>query len=544
MSNTETVTQERRKLNITAAVDLIGPRLLPLLFIGLAFVLRAVNITGESLWRDEVDTIRFALAPLSDLLGNLSRNGFNGPLYLLIMRIWLSMGGVNDFNLRFFSLVCGVVEVALIFVLARRLVGRRAGLVAMWFAAVAPVLIWYSGEGKMYTLQPALLVLALYAFRCAVDQQAGRGSWKWWSVFVVAVSAGYYVHLLTPIFIVVAILFFLAGWPTARRHLTGAAIAAILCTLPYVPLARWQLSLLFQGTATGHQFFNLDAIFFTLFLNWSLGLNDQWPVAISRKIEWLAIFSFLAIAAVAVIDAVRTHLSARATADNWLLRAQDSVSRSIAGLLGWLLVPALVIYLISTRSPIFEPRYVLWSAPALYILVGYGLAWLQPRLPFVSKVALVGLSLICVAGFGAQVLVPIRPDIRGAARLVATDLQADDALIFQIPYTRYGFEYYLPQLLPQQPLETGPLPNDGLRTSEGLRSRIVEAPYTNGGAMVDDVSAELLTVADTATRVWFVESESALWDQRGMVRSWLDDHMTVIQRIELHGVIVTLYKKP
>src|SRR5438093_651443 len=75
-------------------------RLIPYVLLYLAFILRAVNINGESLWRDEVDTIRFAFASLSEMVGNLTRNGFNGPLYHLLMRGWLTLGGTNDFALR------------------------------------------------------------------------------------------------------------------------------------------------------------------------------------------------------------------------------------------------------------------------------------------------------------------------------------------------------------------------------------------------------------------------------------------------------------
>ena len=88
------------------------------------------------------------------------------------MRLWLSLGGVNDFTLRYFSLLCGVGLVAVVFVLARRLFGMRAAFVAAWLTAVSPVHIWYSGEGKMYTLQPLLLLLALYALR------RGIGDWR------------------------------------------------------------------------------------------------------------------------------------------------------------------------------------------------------------------------------------------------------------------------------------------------------------------------------------------------------------------------------
>ena len=37
----------------------------------IAAVLRALNLTGESLWRDEIDIIRFALGPSQEVLQQL-----------------------------------------------------------------------------------------------------------------------------------------------------------------------------------------------------------------------------------------------------------------------------------------------------------------------------------------------------------------------------------------------------------------------------------------------------------------------------------------
>ncbi|HEY3291523.1 MAG TPA: glycosyltransferase family 39 protein, partial [Anaerolineae bacterium] len=212
-----------------------------------AFCLRLGNINGEGLWRDEVDTIRFAFAPITELVKNLTSTGFNGPLYLLIVRIWLSIVGTNDFTLRFLSVIFGMAELVLVYVLAARLFDRATALAALSFAALSPILIWYSGEGKMYTLQPMLLLLALYALRRAlVGHQRG-----WWIVVSVAISLGYYVHVLSPLFLGVAVLACFLWFPAARLHWRGALISLAICVLPYVPLAIWQLPTLLSGNATG-----------------------------------------------------------------------------------------------------------------------------------------------------------------------------------------------------------------------------------------------------------------------------------------------------
>ena len=79
--------------------------LAPLALIFIAFVIRLNGVTFQSLWRDEVDAICFAQAPLlkelprtalsftptcppniPELLSAFAQPGFNGPLFFLILR--------------------------------------------------------------------------------------------------------------------------------------------------------------------------------------------------------------------------------------------------------------------------------------------------------------------------------------------------------------------------------------------------------------------------------------------------------------------------
>src|SRR5512139_181227 len=124
-------------------------RLAPLALILIAFLVRLNGLAFQSLWRDEVDAVCFAQAPLlkelpqtalsftptcppniPDLLAAFAQPGFNGPLFFVILRGWLGLLGHSEFALRFFSLMCGVISVALIITLGTRLFSRAVGLIA------------------------------------------------------------------------------------------------------------------------------------------------------------------------------------------------------------------------------------------------------------------------------------------------------------------------------------------------------------------------------------------------------------------------------
>ncbi len=94
-----------------------------------ALAIRMARIGFQSLWRDEVDAIRFATQPLGDLMRMFLTPGENGPLYFLALRPWLAVFGEGEAGLRSFSVVAGAALVPLMFHLGGTAV-QQAGRVA------------------------------------------------------------------------------------------------------------------------------------------------------------------------------------------------------------------------------------------------------------------------------------------------------------------------------------------------------------------------------------------------------------------------------
>lgn len=458
-----------------------------------AFALRALPLTRESLWRDEVDTLRFALGPPADLIANFTRPGANGPLYHVIMRGWLTLGGAEDLTLRAFSALCGALGVALVFDLTRRLFGRRAAWLAGVLMAASPVMIWYSGEGKMYAAVVVLALAAACALRAAV---AGRRAG--WVAFVAAASAGFYMHLLFAAFVPVALVCWLA-WSRGRGRRTAAAAFACL-TVPYLPLAAWMAPSWLAGFDTGHPAYPLGTALFTLGYNWSLGLGDSGSLGMDWRwsVAAMAVFAVLAAAGAA-------RVGARALP--WL---------------AWLTLPTALVLLISLRAPVFEPRYVLWSAPALYILAGASVA---PPGGWGPLRAMGALMAVILSGLGliAQLAQPIRPDARAAAAFVRERAQPGDAFVFQMPYARHAFDHYW--------------------RGEVAGPRL-DGPFTNDGAAPEDIGAELRSATTLATGVWLIEIEPELWDRRGLARAWLQQNAAQTEAFERWGVTAARFGDP
>jgi uncharacterized membrane protein len=105
-----------------------------------------------SLWFDEVVTMRQARAPgLGALLTELrTGDAARAPLHPMVLSVWLRVFGPTDAAGRGFSVVCGVLTVALMAWIGRLAFERRTGLWAALLGAVSPLLVQYSRETRMY----------------------------------------------------------------------------------------------------------------------------------------------------------------------------------------------------------------------------------------------------------------------------------------------------------------------------------------------------------------------------------------------------------
>jgi mannosyltransferase len=497
-------------------------RLTPYILVLLACLLRLNSIAFQSLWRDEVDAVRFALAPLPDVIKTFTQPGFNGPLYFLMLRGWIGLAGQSEFALRLPSLMFGVIGIALMYVIGARLFSRPIGWVAATLLAFSGYHVWYSQEAKMYTLITALALAAIYCLRRGLED----GRTRFWIGLVVCTSLAVYAHILAALLIPVEVLLCLLWWPhaadLARRRLKPALISFGLLIVPYLPLAVWQLPLIFQAGETGFGHYTLGEM-----LN---VLNGAYTYGILNALDttWGAIIAGLAVTLACF---------------GWLMRLTDRKRSALAlTLLIWLAVPVMTIWFVSLNRPLFTDRYLIWIMPAYYVSIAVGLAavWpaeaIWPAAPARSIVQharrlVAAIAFIVLIGAGAlsinaQATTPYKSDFRSAAHFIEATIQPDDAIMLQIPYIQYTFDYYY-----RQPYQ------------------LIFGPYTNyrdsqGGYRdtPDIVLQSLDQVFAGRHSVWLVASETTWADERNLLEQWFDAHGTITQQGVFSQVIVTHYQ--
>lgn len=169
----------------------------------------------------------------------------NPPLYYLLLNIWTRTAGTSDAALRLFSIVWALACFPLLWALGREMIGRRAAWIACALFTFAPRALYYSAEGRMYSLVWFLaLSLAWFTF-----QLARRGPrphlFLLWSL---SGAAGLLTHYFFG-FVWLSCFAWLSLYPgkVKRAHLVLGAVVTGLIVLPWylhIPesLGRWRVT--------------------------------------------------------------------------------------------------------------------------------------------------------------------------------------------------------------------------------------------------------------------------------------------------------------
>ncbi|MEA3335506.1 MAG: hypothetical protein U9R25_06310 [Chloroflexota bacterium] len=482
-----------------------GDRLLLTGFCLVSYAWRITGLDSQSLWRDEVDVIRFASRSLPEVLETFAKPGQNGPLYFLAFKPWLTLAGQSEFALRYLSLLGSVVAIPLTYFLVRYLVALTSNgryrfpfgptlanvpLIAALLMAINPYLSWYAQDAKMYALLVPLMLATSSAFLKAL---VNGERWRW-LIYLFLLIATVLIHVLA--FLIVplhAIWLFLLGRPYSKRWIPFILVLLVPAVPFYLMTGWWQLRLfLMPDFQTGHVYSPFQEMVLTQLSGWSRGvglLQSQWI---------LLPFVFLCLAGALLATTIQRPAPEKTDGQATQTKAGF---RYTAILLTWLALPAIALFLISLRKPLYADRYLIWSLPAFIILVAQGISVVAQLWRPLGWTALVFSLAVGLAAGRQQIDTPIKSDFRAAAGLVQSLRMPEDRVMFLIPYARHTYEYY-----------AGPSPGwvDGL--------------YTNNGNPPEQVDQEMQDALGDATIVWLVASEVEMWDERGLVQAWLETH--------------------
>ena len=508
---------------------------LPELFVLLLAALpRLWRLEYHSIWFDEaisLDWARLGPAPIWADTFQLIRDK-HPPAYYLALHYWQTSLGwfgadQSDAALRVFGVLLGILMVWGVLRLVTRLSGRVEGLLAGAFTALAPLLVWYSQELRMFQPAATAIVWAAFFLTAARDhasphaESQGRSPARarilCWVGLITALTFALYSYLYAAFFLPgLGLAVFLQARRNGsldRRYILEAVAAFAAVALLFLPLARSAWAVNSASSAPGVPFADFLPNLWRqlrLFTVWHTG----WPDAVRSAA--VLFFALLVLAGLFLPRRVRRD----ARPYLWL----------------WISAPLLIgSALLATNGAIFrEDRYFLFIAPFVLWAAARGACALARWSP--STGALVGLAGLVLLAASLPVLwtPPLfRENWRAAADYIHAYQQrsphsASAALVH--PY------FLLPALnwyLRQQPAAA-------------------EMPvYGNFNAPLTSEQAETLiaghlhdlAAASGVDTLWLLQSHLAGVDDHRLVQSWLDGKYPLVTEqypagVEMRGYAV------
>ncbi|UCC64016.1 MAG: glycosyltransferase family 39 protein [Anaerolineae bacterium] len=478
----------------------------------LAFALRIYRLPEQSLWYDEALSVYYARQSLPGLLAGVSGSD-HPPLHSLLLHGWIALAGRSEFAVRYLSLWWGVLGVALLCLLGKRLFDEPTALLATALLAISPFHVWYSQEARMYSLAVALSLGVVLALQ-AVVARGQSSAWPWVS-YVLAGALALYAHFFTSFILIFTNLAFCAwwlvragraGWSAMRCLLIRWAIAQLAVLLLFLPWGRFVAEQVATNATYWHGALGLGQIIRDTALAFAAGDQVRTPLAQATT---------AVLATVALLGLQVATSDSRDSAASGLSRRQRAL-----WLLLWLVVPVAALFVVSHDRPKFAPRYLLPALPALLLLIaaaGARLASLARAAhpsagwPHQRWLAASGLLLASTLTMGTSAISLqqqffeeslARPDFRAVADYVEDHAQPDDVVVVIGGHGRPALEYYFDGALPVHPM-----PPDLLPTTR--------RPLDYGA------TAELGHVAAGRNRLWLVLWQDRLADPTEVVLSHL-----------------------
>lgn len=414
------MTKQLRVENLRPRFKTIPPWLPISLILGMAAVLFTYRLGSEGLWIDELSSIRDATSgSLLDVYQATSAR----PLYYLLLNFWIRFGS-SDVWLRLLSVAFALISVFLIYRVGRRIAGEAEGLIAALLLTVSPLFINHAQEVRMYVLSLGLgLAGTLFLANALLIEPAQRPRQRtlagWWLFRVLAIlTFPLNITLLGPDAVIVlwrfrrdrAVLVDFAKWTALL----------FLCFLPaVVPIAK---------DAAPSSAYAVDR---TRYLE-PPGLNNLiyplkfWMVPPQVVRIGLPVHYFYKVFTLLVGGLLGAAL------------VKKHKTPALLYVSAWFVLPLIPIVGFSwVGAQIWEPRYVLFVSPYLFLLLSAGFTrlWRQWK---PAAVIIAAIYMVAMGGALAHYFtVQNRSDYRFNVETIEQYDQPDDAIV-------WGYEWDAP----------------------------------------------------------------------------------------------------
>ncbi|MBE2220999.1 MAG: glycosyltransferase family 39 protein [Anaerolineae bacterium] len=486
------------------------------------------------MWWDEIASVFRAGISFHEMFVNLMSTRNHMPLYFVMLQGWGKLG-LNEFVVRYFSVLAGMIGLAVLYKAGELIAGRKAGLIALFLLAISPFHIWFSQEARMYTLMMTLILAANFCV-LVVLRQANASRW-WWLGYTVTMILAVYTHYFAGLLLLVHYIFFSLHYRYRPELFKRWLVSGVVVGASF---ALWVFMMAMTGGYANAPISWIEpAQFYDPFLT-LLSFVAGPTVDLINPGGYLVLGFYVMTIFIVFWNFARRLWPMGFVHDQFLVM-------SARLLLLWLFVPILITFIISLDWPIeqarsiYMDRYLIISLPAMVLLAAWGLVWVDMRLKKNGPVFFI-LAFVCLATLPSLLNMYgngryARTDWRKAFEVLDSHWQPDSLLLLNqshtLPYLYYADDKLTMSLLPSIDVEGDTDQTDW-----------------------NEFGRKFLDEVETTGSVWFIESfpngnthgfphsrNTAQIENinRDAHLKWLSEHCLLLEEINVTGVRLISY---
>jgi mannosyltransferase len=437
--------------------------LAPMAFLGLILLLgaglRFYDLGTESYWIDEVDTVFESQQSIPQLFasGRLDQP----PAYYVPFHFWVRFFGTAEVSTRSFSALVGIGSILLIYIVGRELFGKSAGLLSAFLMAISEFQISFSQETRFYCLFESMTLLSFLFFILALRSNRIIHFAFYGLVSILMI----YSHTFGVFIIVAQNLFLILQIRKDRNPIISWLVCQGLVLLAILPdffllfLTQSGLVATLSSNMSGNPIPSLLEPLHTVY---------RFIMPLRRELNWNVFIAYYVLVGTLLV-AGSWFCAIRQGKGNLLAAARgvitdfqqvpDDLTAKLLLVSCWLVCPILLPFILSMlMGNFYADRYTISAAPALYLLLGFGIYNVHKLVPV--AVSLVALVILIVPSLGQYYTNDVNEQWREAASYVDKNTLSDETIVFAPEGTNEiyvrSFNWYYRGTLPSCGLKGDP----------------------------------------------------------------------------------------
>ncbi len=520
-----------------------------------ALALRVYHLGAESLWYDEtVSAYLSSRSPLEIIrhtAGDIHPPGYYLMLYGWRAAVHPTLNHGLEYLLGWPSMAWGMLIVALIYPLGRRLLDRRSALIAVWLAAINPFHLWYSQEVRMYTVGAVLGLAGLWMALKWLNSPSRRQRYLVAYALLAAIGLYtlYYFALLLVAINVIVFALLLAG----SRQRNGdsesghplfawmiAQVAVLLFYLPWAPTL-WRQATDPPVPPWRVPWQNIGEFGATINESLSALTVGQTPPA---EATWPWALLTLAATAIFLVLPLPDDGSASSTSERDRMRRSYSARIT---LLTYVFLPIAILYLLTlTLTPVYHVRYLFVYAPPFVLILAASVSALWTKRIWLGIGWLVLIGGVSLAGLQQFWFNPVyrADDHRGAIAELAENWRPGDVVLANAGWSYTAIDTYWPKEIDGAFRSIPPAPASIQRFNQMPNPPVTDQPIIAVTGSVDgdaglgwgdpesdffavseqETMAALDNLAQTYARIWHYRIYDTVNDPDAKIRDRLEEN--------------------